>query len=106
MQRPERLYSSNSTILDSTLERMETVRITNNDVKFTNYSTSAGNNTLELLFSLENNPTVNEDSQLVVRVPTGFNASSNLTCLHLFTNQNLGCNSSNGTITVRNVFKP
>jgi len=41
---------------------LETVKVTNYDVKFTNYSTGASNNTLELLFSLENNPSVNEDS--------------------------------------------
>ncbi len=85
---------------------LETVKVTNYDVKFTNYSTGASNNTLELLFSLENNPSVNEDSNLIVRLSTGFNSTPNLTCKHLFTNMIFSCNSSNGTITIRNVFKP
>ncbi len=69
-----------------------------------NYTPSAVNNSIEILFSIENNPYINAKTEIMVKFPNQYQFSK-INCSHIFSKEVFNCvNDSNGRIKITDYF--
>ena len=51
---------------------MRSSKVLSNEVKMSNYTPAAINNSIEILFSIENNPYINSDTEITVKLPSQY----------------------------------